>query len=1260
MQARIVKLLRVHDGSAFMEAGADMARGLPEEIGARIGPYRLLEKIGEGGFGVVWVAEQVEPVRRRVALKIIKLGMDTREVVARFGQERQALAMMDHPNIAKVFDAGATPTGRPFFVMELVQRSCEVPVAGSSGDGSPVCHPPLVPSASSVSVAREGRGMKITDYCDEARLPTADRLRLFIAVCQAVQHAHQKGIIHRDPKPSNILVTLHDGAPVPKVIDFGVAKATQSQRLTDLSFHTQLDQMIGTPLYMSPEQTASGRTDIDTRSDIYSLGVLLYELLTGRTPFDPETMRRASLEEIRRVIREVDPPRPATVLTGQKGQKGRKGLSAPGGPFRPFRPSRPFSPDLDWIAMKALEKDRTRRYETANGLALDIQRHLDSEPVLARPPSRLYRFQRTVQRNRLAFGAGAVVVVALLVALVALIVSRAGILTERNLTESARRAEHAERQKSDAANRDFQNANVRLADTVSLLELERAENFFRDGDAGRGVAQLAATLRRDPANRIAASRLVSALMHRNWAAPDSIAAQHAERIVSARFSPDSENVLTASWDRTAKIHHAFTGRSVVTVRHDAKVNSARYNPDGTAFVTASADGTARIWNAETGEPLTPPLRHGGNVFDAEFSPDGESVLTASEDKTARIWDARSGAVKQEFQGGVAVLMARFHPVGQRVALGGAAGTIRICNANSGEVFFQFRFQLGPVNWLAFSPDGRRLAAAFDGGQALLFNPETGERIGSPLMHNSPVTCGVFSPNSEILVTTSEDGAARLWNAETGHALPTTLHHEDVVRFAEFSPDGSVLATACSDNTLRLWTDITTGGKPYCQPLRERERIFQVAFAPDRRRLVIASASARAPAWEIRARLSPGRGIREGKGGWDVDFGPRGESLLAASADGTAQLWNPRTGEPLSAPVQQHGAEMRWSDLSADGKQIATAAVDGTIRIWDAATSQLIAGPLHHAKLVWTVQFSPDGSRVVSASADGTARVWDARTGEAVTPPLEHADEVLCARFSADGRSAVTASKDGSARVWDAGTGQPVSPPLTHWDRVGWADFSPAGDRVITASADNTARLWDVQTGKPVGTSLRHLRSVLRVVFSPDGRRVLTASLDRTARIWDANSGEPLTESFQHNDSVTQVCFSPDGARVLTGTFNSQARLWDSTTGRPLTEWLEAGRGKVTSACFDPTGLRIATGTQGQVVRVWEFPPVPVPVPAWFITLAEAVAGVRLDAHGSVELFPPDDGYGAAGHIRHSRSDDFYDRVGRWILADPVRRPLDPF
>jgi hypothetical protein len=370
----------VEAAAAIKDAAAEiiLEEGPDEDDAKFIGRYKLLQKIGEGGCGTVYMAEQEEPVRRLVAVKVIKLGMDTKAVVARFEAERQALAMMDHPNIARVLDAGATENGRPFFVMELV------------------------------------RGVKITDYCDENKLNNRERLALFIQVCRAIQHAHQKGIIHRDIKPSNVLVTLHDGTPVPKVIDFGIAKATEG-RLTDSTIFTAYQQFVGTPAYMSPEQAAMSGLDVDTRSDIYSLGVLLYELLTGKTPFNTKVLMESGLDEMRRTLREKEPPPPSTMITSL----GHTELTSTA-VVRHAEPPKLISSlkgDLDWIVMKALEKDRTRRYETANGLAMDITRYLENEPVIARPPGQFYRLQKLARRHKVVFLAVAAVLLALLAGL---------------------------------------------------------------------------------------------------------------------------------------------------------------------------------------------------------------------------------------------------------------------------------------------------------------------------------------------------------------------------------------------------------------------------------------------------------------------------------------------------------------------------------------------------------------------------------------------------------------------------------------------------------------------------------------------------------------------------------------------------------------------------------------------------------------------------------------------------------------------------
>ena len=476
-------LLRAAMGGDSLQDPASGADGVAQEPprlseypGTRIGHYKLLEQIGEGGFGIVWMAEQEEPVRRRVALKIIKLGMDTHEVVARFEAERQALAMMEHPNIASVFDGGATATGRPYFVMELV------------------------------------KGVPITTYCDANQLTTRERLELFLEVCHAVQHAHQKGVIHRDLKPSNILVTVKDDRAVPKVIDFGIAKATQAA-LTEKTLFTCLNQWIGTPTYMSPEQAGLGSLDVDTRSDIYSLGVLLYELLTGRPPFDTRTLLTAGYDAVMRVIREDDPPRPSTRLSTLTEEELTTVATQRGA--EPAMLNRSLRGDLDWIVMKALEKDRRRRYETANGLAADLRRHLDNEPVLARPPGTAYRFGKLVSRYRGFFAALAAILVCLSVGLA---VSTFAVLR----AHQALKSKELERLRAERAQ-----AEALTAREEAELQLARAEaerTAARQAEGRAVAAKKAADYQRTRAER----QTQETETHRLEAERQKLAAQNAQ------------------------------------------------------------------------------------------------------------------------------------------------------------------------------------------------------------------------------------------------------------------------------------------------------------------------------------------------------------------------------------------------------------------------------------------------------------------------------------------------------------------------------------------------------------------------------------------------------------------------------------------------------------------------------------------------------------------------------------------------------------
>ncbi len=610
LRGNIDKLLKAHfEGSSLLDKSMPGARVTLdmdpiESTGTVIGRYKLLQQIGEGGFGVVYMAEQEKPIRRRVALKIIKLGMDTKQVVARFEAERQALAMMDHPNIAKVFDAGATDTGRPYFVMELV------------------------------------KGIPVTEYCDKNNFDMQQRLELFIDICKAVQHAHQKGIIHRDIKPSNVMVTLHDGKPVPKVIDFGIAKATQ-QRLTEKTLFTEFKQFIGTPEYMSPEQAEMSGLDVDTRTDIYSLGVLLYELLTGTTPFGDKELRSIAFDEIRRIIREEEPPKPSTCLSTLGDSlddvaKHRKSV--------PNQLCKVVRGELDWIVMMSLEKDRTRRYETANDLALDIQRHLSDEPVIAGPPSAAYRMQKFVRRNRTAVMVGLVVLAALVIGLSLATVGFIQASQQRNRALVAETEAVTQRDKA------------MTAEAEAVTQRDVAEQA-REKEA---TAKIEAEKARDKAEK-------QLYFNRTALAYTAI---KMDDLRYARELLDSSPEVLRGWEWY--MLYCIIDRSLFAVSGDTgSIISVCFSPDGKRIASASQAFTIIIWNGD-GSTLERTLYgHTGLVRSIAFSPDGRRIVSGGFDNTLRIWDANSGNLEQTLNGHEgAVYSVAFSPDGKRIVSGG--------------------------------------------------------------------------------------------------------------------------------------------------------------------------------------------------------------------------------------------------------------------------------------------------------------------------------------------------------------------------------------------------------------------------------------------------------------------------------------------------------------------------------------------------------------------------------------------------------------
>jgi WD40 repeat protein/serine/threonine protein kinase len=1053
LRQRVKALLQAHEqpGSFLESPAANLFAtaddSLAEHSGTAIGPYKLLEQIGEGGFGIVFMAEQQQPVRRKVALKVVKPGMDSKQIIARFEAERQALAMMNHQNIAHVLDAGTTDSGRPYFVMELV------------------------------------RGIPITQFCDDNRLTLPERLELFVAVCQAVQHAHQKGIIHRDLKPSNVLVTSQDGSPLVKVIDFGIAKALGQERLTDKTLFTGFAQMIGTPLYMSPEQAERSGQDADTRSDIYSLGALLYELLTGTTPFDKERLKEADYDEIRRIIREEEPAKPSTRIStlGQAGTTVSANRQS-----EPKRLSHLFRGELDWIVMKALEKDRNRRYDTASSFAADVQHYLHDEPVQACPPSAWYRFRKFSRRNKRALTMASAITITVFLAVAA----SSGLMWR---------------------------ANRELRQNLYYQAIALAEREWSANNLGRMLSLLdecPEDLRGWEWHYLKRLRVASLSV-----------LLHPSAVLSVAFSPNGRWIAAGGQDGVVKVWDAATGREVHSFRaHQHNVWGLAFSPDGRRVGTAS-DGSVKVWDAETGqERFTLSNEPKAQAWSVAFSPDGRWVAAGigfgdhRVPGEVKVWDAITGQAFLSLGGhSSGVNAVAFSPDGQRLASASTAGTVILWDVQTGRQILTFRAHRYRIDRVEFSPDGKQLASAPSDyrtkaeADVKVWDAQTGREILTLRGHVGFVISVTFTPDGRRLASADGDGTVKLWDLTTGQEALTLRGHHGYVRGVAFSPDGHRLVSAGIDGTVRIWDATPLAGEAGQEFLTLRGHeggVRSVAFQPGGRYLASAGNDETVRLWDLQlGRMGGGNPLIHTLPGnigfvMTVNFSSDGRLLASAGLEHSLRVWDATTWKELYADVKDKGRHV--GAFSPDGRYLTAVGGEFSLVILDARSGHSIRTLRGHKSYIRAVAFSPDSRRLASGSADGTVRIWDVAMGKAIVdPPLRHRGFVSTAAFNPDGRLLASAGDDRIVKVWDTTTWKEVQTLRDPTGGVFSLAFHKDGRLVAWGGTDSTIKIGDVKTGEVLHTLRGHTSWVESVAFSPDGEWIASASLDGTVKLWKA-------------------------------------------------------------------------------------------------------------------------------------------------------------